>query len=102
MLGQAGLSSRNASARRMPLSVRLCATLTFILELPCFWYALAMGWTLQINLVDLWRGTDAAPVRERIAAYVIVILPVLAVSALAEAYAVSSMRYRDDFGEDGL
>ena len=78
--------------RHLPFPAALCGGLTFLLELPCFWYAMAMGWTLKPNIAELMRGADAAPIRNRVVAYVMIILPMLAVSAVAEAYAVTEAR----------
>ncbi len=60
---------------------QFCVGATFLLELPCFWYSLAMGATLETS------GT--AGLGARIEAYLAVVLPLLALSALAEGYAVS-------------
>jgi hypothetical protein len=70
--------TRNGLAVLDPLSA-VCSLLVVLLELPCFWFTMALS---------------AAPgfvgeMRPRIMAYVSVILPLLAVSALAEAYAVT-------------
>ena len=63
---------------------------------------MAMAWTMKPHLLDLLRGADAAPIRERAMAYLLIILPLLAVSALAEAYAVieaGGMHTQDRKGE---
>jgi len=74
-------------------SARICAILTFLLELPCFWYAMALGWTIKTRLPDLFTGENLASTKERVLAYALVILPLLGISALAEAHAVvSSLR----------
>jgi len=74
----------------LPPTARIGAVLTFCLELPSLWFSLAMGMTDVPNLIELLRGADAAPLRERALAYGMVIVPALAVSALAEAHAVCS------------
>ena len=73
----------------LPVAVRVCALLTFMLELPCLWYAMALGWTATPSLLGALRGADLAPLRTRVLAYLLVILPALAVSAAVEAYAVN-------------
>jgi len=80
------------TSRRVPLSGALCGGLTFVLELPCFWYTMAMGWTMEPHIIGLLKGTNAVPLLNRLIAYAIIVLPVLAVSAFAEAYAVLESR----------
>jgi uncharacterized membrane protein SpoIIM required for sporulation len=73
-----------------PFSVRVCAALTFVLELPCFWYAMALGMSLRPTILQVGRGdANWTPLVDRLVAYLIIIVPLLAVSALVEAYAVS-------------
>ena len=92
LLGRPRISTRE-EAPVLSASARICALLTFCLELPCFWYAMALGWTLSTRVPDLLSGTDLASARERVFAYLLVILPVLWISALAESHAViSSLR----------
>ncbi len=87
LLGK-GRVSPETFDRPLPFSARLCAVLTFCLELPCFWYAMALGWTIKTTLVDVFQGVEIADVQVRVLAYRRVILPLLAVSAVAEAHAV--------------
>jgi len=94
MLGAAGSLER--PAQPLPTSGRVCAALTFLLELPCFWYSIGMGWSLRVNVLDLWRGAGWKALVEPVRAYVVVILPILAVSALVESHAVSSARRVSD------
>jgi len=75
------------AARPLPFSVRLCAALTFLLELPCFWYAIGMGFRMPTAL-DLLHGGDPNAIARRVSAYVMFILPTLLVSATVESYAV--------------
>ena len=77
---------------RLTKGAALCGLLTFLLELPCFWFAMAMGWTMTPRLPELLRGADAGGIKARIAAYATVLLPLLALSAAAEAYAVLTSR----------
>ena len=92
-MGRSGAGPERV-ADPLPFSARLCAALTFCLELPCFWYTMAMGWTMTARFVDVFRGGNMGSVRQRVVAYVIVILPLLAVSAFAEAHAVRSALQR--------
>jgi hypothetical protein len=89
----AGFLAREAAPAWPPPVVaplaQLCGALTFLLELPCFWYAMAMGATIEPDIVGMIAAGSAAPLWPRIQAYVLIILPALAVSAMAEAYAVS-------------
>lgn len=69
---------------------RLCGILTFVLELPCFWYALGLGMTIRLGFSRGVRDLDWTSLADRVWAYALVILPVLALSALVEAYAVTA------------
>ena len=89
LLGRPRIST-GEGAPVLSASARICALLTFFLELPCFWYAMALGWTLKTRLPDIFTGTNLSSARERVVAYLVVILPLLGVSALAEAHAVMS------------
>ena len=91
IIAQDRLPLRNPSATRLPITARIGAVLTFVLELPCLWLSLAMGMTITPNLLGLLRGDDLAPLRARALAYALVIVPTLALSALAEAHAVHSV-----------
>jgi predicted small integral membrane protein len=89
------IPSDDAAPRRAPpISVRLCGLLTLLLELPCFWYTMGMTFWMTPGLFAMWRSADWSPLAERVTAYLTVILPILFVSAMAEAYAVS-FSYRD-------
>jgi len=72
-----------------PISVRICGLLTLLLELPCFWYTMGMTLWMNKGLFAMWRSADWSPVAKRVTAYLTVILPILFVSAMVEAYAVS-------------
>ena len=83
--------------RLLPL---VCGLLVVVLELPAFWFSIGMGISLghhvrehfglmQILLFRFGEPGIGPQLVERCQAYVRVIAPVLAVSALAEAYAVS-------------
>ncbi len=78
----------------------LCGLLVIVLELPAFWFSMGMGISLghfvrehytaaQILLFQFRDPSLWPALAERCAAYWRVIAPVLAVSALAEAYAVA-------------
>ena len=90
MLGRNTFSATEVTLERLSFLSRACALLTFILELPCFWFAMAMGIGLELNVVELARGADAGPLLARMQAYALIILPALALSALAESYAITS------------
>jgi len=79
-----------AAANAFSVTAQLGAALTFVLELPCLWFALAMGMSISPSLAGILRGEDTGPLRERVLVYVMIILPALAISALAEAHAVCS------------
>lgn len=88
----AGLLSREEPMPRnapafMPVSVRVCMLLTFLLELPCFWFAMGMGFTMP-HVIPFVQETDTAGILLRVRTYLVAILPILAVSASVEAYAV--------------
>jgi hypothetical protein len=75
--------------RDPPLSVRLCGLLTLLLELPCFWFTMGLTLWLKRGPVAMWQSADWSPIAQRVTAYLTIILPILFVSAMAEAYAVS-------------
>jgi len=83
-----------APHRAPPISVRLCGLLTLLLELPCFWYTMGMTLWMAPGPLAMWRSADWSPIAQRVTAYLTIILPILFVSAMAEAYAVS-FSYRD-------
>ncbi len=65
--------------------VLVCFLIVLCLELPCFWFSIALGSTMSSpGIPNLWPGS----VLPRITAYLTVILPLLAVSAMAEAIAL--------------
>lgn len=77
----------------------LCGLLVVLLELPAFWYSIGMGISLghfvqeHFSLADIILFRLSSPdfndaLSQRATAYLQVIVPVLCVSALAEAYAV--------------
>jgi len=71
--------------------VALCFLIVMALELPCFWFSVAMG--AKMDLVpfrDFTAERLRAALVPRIVAYLRVILPLLAVSAAAEAVAITS------------
>jgi hypothetical protein len=55
-----------------------------------------MGMTLWMSpsLFSMWRSADWSPIALRVTAYLTIILPILFVSAMVEAYAVS-FSYRE-------
>lgn len=79
-----------AAVEPNPLAI-LASVLVLALELPCFWFAISMGAGMAREgywLGTLFQADHLADFRMRALTYVLVILPVLAVSALAEGYAV--------------
>jgi hypothetical protein len=84
------MPSDDAAPRRAPpISVRICGLLTLLLELPCFWYTMGMTLRMKPSLFEMWRSADGSPIAQRVTAYLTIILPILFVSAMVEAYAFS-------------
>ena len=71
-----------------PLAV-FCTLLVLALELPCFWFTMAMAYAMDYGVGTVADPANLPDFRRRLAAYALVVLPLLAVSALAEAYAVT-------------
>jgi len=69
----------------------LCGLAVLFLELPCFWYSIAMGIRLGQEAAAC-QTSYAQGIAVRFHAYVLLILPVLLVSALCEAIAIQGMR----------
>jgi hypothetical protein len=70
----------------------LCAVAVMLIELPCFFLAIAMGLSLGGAVQD---GVDyLAALQPRAAAYAVFILPALLISAVAEAVAIRSSAAR--------
>jgi Stage II sporulation protein M len=69
----------------------LCGLAVLFLELPCFWYSIAMGIRLGLEVTDC-QTSYAQGIAIRFHAYVLLILPVLFVSALCESIAIRGMR----------
>ena len=66
-----------------------CGLLVLLLELPCFWLALAMGMSMG-HAVRSGAASYPHALGARAAAYAAVILPLLLLSALAEAVAIGA------------
>ena len=68
----------------------LCGLAVILLELPCFWYSIAMGIRLGQAIVarEVSYVQGIAP---RLHAYVLLILPALLASAVCEAIAIRGM-----------
>jgi len=65
----------------------ICGLAVLLLELPCFWYSIAMGIRLgQEILAGQTNYVQGIPAR--LHAYVLLILPILLVSAVCEAIAI--------------
>ena len=68
----------------------ICGMAVLLLELPCFWYSIAMGIRLgQEVLSDQTSYIQGIPTR--LHAYLMLILPILFVSAVCEAIAIKGM-----------
>ena len=68
----------------------LCGLAVILLELPCFWYSIAMGIRLGQE-ITAGRTDYVEGVATRLHAYVLLLLPVLLVSAVCEAIAIRGM-----------
>jgi len=78
----------------------LCSIFVLALELPAFWYSLAMGislgWTVQEGSAPYGEG-----LRVRALAFVCLVLPLLLLSALAESVALRSAGTEEGRGGRG-
>lgn len=68
----------------------LCGLAVLMIELPCFWYAIAMGIRLGEEIAA-GRTSYSLGIGPRVHAYLLVILPALLVSAVCEAIAIRGM-----------
>ena len=68
----------------------LCGLAVLMIELPCFWYAIAMGIGLGQEIAA-GRTGYLQGMAIRLHAYVVLILPALLVSAVCEAIAIRGM-----------
>lgn len=95
---------------RLKVLPLLCGLLVLVLELPAFWYSIGMGISLghvlrdHYSLAEILFFSYNSPgigraFAQRGAAYLHIIVPVLAVSALAEAYSVSEASKMVPWGE---
>jgi hypothetical protein len=91
MAGEEGLmaAARPAPGQWMPSRGlgALCGLLVLALELPCFWFALAMGMSMG-HAVQSGGAHYLLALAVRAGAYASVILPLLLLSALAESVAL--------------
>ncbi len=95
MMGFAGESAgmiRQAARRREgfippPALTLVCSLLVMLLELPCYFYALAMGMKLG-HTVQGGQAAYAAALEPRAVAYLLFLAPALFVSALAESVSI--------------
>ena len=71
----------------------ICGLAVLLLELPCFWYSIAMGIRLGQEIVA-GQTSYLQGIPARLHAYVLLILPVLLVSAVCEAIAIRGMSGR--------
>jgi hypothetical protein len=72
----------------------ICGLAVLFLELPCFWYSIAMGIRLGQEIVS-GRTSYLQGIADRLHAYVLLILPLLLVSAVCEAIAIRGSGIRD-------
>ena len=73
----------------------LCGAAVLLLELPCFWYAIAMGVGMGRAVAEGRTGyTQALAIRAD--AYIHLILPVLLLSAICEVIAIRGMEGRNE------
>ena len=68
----------------------LCGLAVILLELPCFWYSIAMGISLGQEIAAD-RTAYMQGIATRLRAYVCLILPILFVSAACEVIAIRGM-----------
>ena len=68
----------------------ICGLAVFLLELPCFWYSIAMGIRLGQQIVA-GQTSYVEGIAARLHAYVLLILPIILVSAVCEAIAIRGM-----------
>jgi hypothetical protein len=73
----------------------LCGLLVLVLELPCFWLALAMGMSMG-HAVQSGAASYGEALAVRTGAYGAVVLPLLLLSALAEAVALRGSGPREE------
>lgn len=70
-----------------------CFVVVLALELPCFWFSIALGTSMEFG--EMGRFTSAGMMQvmlPRVLAYLRIIMPLLAVSAAAEATAIRRSR----------
>ncbi len=86
----------NAGAAWVPGAslTALCGLAVLVLELPCFCFSIGMGLSLGREILEghVSYGQGLTP---RAAAYAVVILPLLLVSAVCEGVAILGMRARE-------
>ena len=73
----------------------ICGLAVLLLELPCFWYAIAMGVGMGRAVAEGRAGYTQA-LATRADAYIHLILPVLLVSAVCEVIAIRGMEERSE------
>ncbi len=83
-----------------PRLTALAGLLVPLIELPCFWFSAAMGMGMG-QRIQAGAALYAEALAERAAAYACVILPLLLVSAVAEAVAIRGMGPPDAATGDG-
>ncbi len=79
----------------------ICVILVAALELPAFWFAIAMGTTMSRHWLPLTDQNLGQSILSRLIAYAAVIVPVLAISAAIEAVAVRMSTKEGESPKDG-
>lgn len=92
-----GITEMPARSRWVPgkLPTVLCGLAVIVIELPCFWYSIALGMSLGQG-VSSGRLIYLQALGVRADAYVRLILPALFVSAVCEVVAIRGMGGRTD------
>ena len=86
-----GLAVSPASGRKPgKWDAGICGLAVLLLELPCFWYSVAMGIRLGQEILA-GQTSYVQGIATRRHAYVFLILPILLVSAVCEAIAIRGM-----------
>lgn len=76
-----------ALPRLNPLAAA-CSVAVLLLELPCFWFTIAMASGMTYNITNVAEPRHLPEFKLCLMTYVSIILPLLAVSAFAESYSV--------------
>lgn len=86
-LGPAEPEHPEAPPRLNPVAAA-CSVVVLLLELPCFWFTIALASGMSYTVVTVAEPRNLPDFKLRLMTYASIILPLLAVSAFAEAYSV--------------